>query len=90
MPKIKLDLDALDVQSFETVAGAPGAPGTVHGHMPRTIEPDASQESCDGLCGGGTGYNTCGATCEACSGDTCDAWSCDFSGAGDCTAYVGC
>jgi hypothetical protein len=91
MKKLRLDLESLSVVSFETADGAASARGTVRGlsgegEEKRTppggtvVDPNETQESCDGLCGGGTYYVTCGATCEACTGNTCDYWSCDFTG----------
>jgi hypothetical protein len=89
MNKLRLDLETLTVVSFETAGGAASARGTIRGlssdDLPgekRTLptqppDPNQTQESCDGLCGGGTHtyFITCGATCEACSVDSFD-WSC--------------
>ena len=92
MKKLWLELESLTVVSFETAGGAASARGTVRGlssddlpgekRTPPTQlpDPDQTQESCDGMCGGGTYFVTCGATCEACSGNTCDYQSCAFTG----------
>jgi hypothetical protein len=64
MRKLRLDLDALDVESFAVAAGRPGR-GTVHGAQPTeldcTLAPDlckptgpeapSCQDSCTGLAG---------------------------------------
>jgi hypothetical protein len=48
MRKVKLELDALAVESFETAAGAPER-GTVHAHG-RSNEPCNSAWSCHDTC----------------------------------------
>lgn len=59
MKKMKLELENLQVDSFETVAPADGTRGTVHGHATLVC---TDQYSCDS--NGGSGLDdSCGATC---------------------------
>jgi hypothetical protein len=84
MPKLKLDVNQLTVDSFDT-ATAKRREGTVFGEQctcytnctcPGCPTCDAS---CNGTCGG-----TCGATCDAsCNG------TCDDSCYGTCDLYCG-
>lgn len=79
MRKLKLDVERLAVESFETSGAAPQL-GTVKGQAggalePEPLEPDLTtnhpsiQFSCQTQCTCGTGAClTCGATC---GGDTC-------------------
>lgn len=72
--KIKLDVEALDVQSFAT-AETPTARGTVHGHI-GTFACDTVNETCNGgnTCGGATcGFReySCVASCGACGTYEC-------------------
>lgn len=90
MRKFKLELDALNVESFAPAEGEEGA-GTVHAHgRPPPADPptnpcvatetcgiDTCQASCAGSCFGSC-YGTCaGATCDATCFATC-AYTCDF------------
>lgn len=73
MKKIRLDLDALDVVSFETNGEAEGSRGTVHGQATReggtnpyfTLD---HHDSCYGMCQTYE-YNTCG---EPSVGPSCE------------------
>jgi hypothetical protein len=62
MKKLRLDLNALTVESFAPRADAPRAGGTVHGHAAAY---SAEQTACADVCASQV------ATCA-----TCDAW-CD-------------
>ena len=61
MQKIRLDLDALHVDSFETDA-APGSHGTVRGHGEVPKEEPASDY--DGVCN--SYYDSCNGSCASC------------------------
>lgn len=72
MRKLRLDIDDLAVESFETREGAEER-GTVHGHWPTQYcvsnrcsgaDPITCPESLDTLC-----YDTCGGSCPGCSGE---------------------
>ena len=77
MKKLKLELDALEVESFEVARTGPPT-GTVHGHNTATqcnTSPDRTCagyltcdfNSCDGLCSAAnycTDFGTCDATCN--------------------------
>ncbi|HEX8695608.1 MAG TPA: pinensin family lanthipeptide [Longimicrobium sp.] len=68
MRKLRLKLDALRVESFETAAAAPREAGTVHGHA----RPTRQQQTCDLTCEGDgcplSGYGSCQPdTCEECT-----------------------
>lgn len=72
MSKIRLDLDALSVESFSTDA-APASSGTVHGHSPieQTFVSDVTgcdQDTCARYCSGNT---TCYASCDGSCAQTC-------------------
>lgn len=92
--KMKLDLDELQVESFETVAGE-AERGTVHGYITGTLGCNCTDDtcaSCEGTCDTcadtcpNTCRNTCPATCATCP-ETC--WqSCNFTDcAEECTYY---
>jgi len=49
MAKITLDLDALQIESFDTVA-PPEDAGTVRGHEGTVEQTWCGEESCDGTC----------------------------------------
>jgi hypothetical protein len=49
MAKIKLDLDSLQIESFDTVA-PPETHGTVRGHDGTERQTWCGEESCDGTC----------------------------------------
>lgn len=73
MKKIRLELDALNVDSFTTGKQEGRREGTVHGHASAyecTIYDSCAATYC-GCPGGGSGYNTCGSanTCGICITD---------------------
>lgn len=79
MPRTKLHLDALSVESFDVEAVAPGR-GTVKGHSEETWEYTCDGPSCGATClqkfctitNGGPQQGTCNYTCHTCfMGDTC-------------------
>jgi hypothetical protein len=82
MTKLKLDLDALLVETFETAADRAAGVGTVLAHYkvppaePATIDPCVPySQSCDISCNGSC-VNTCQASCyDTCAGQ----YSCDQS-----------
>ena len=68
MKKLKLDVDALAVESFDTRAAESGA-GTVHGHISYPngchTPPDSYPETCDyATCAGNTCWQSCNGTCN--------------------------
>lgn len=85
--KMKLNLDELDVESFDPMPAEEGnAPGTLRGYL-GTQEPftcDSCEEetcggtcTCDPSCGGTCTCGTsCGGTCNTC-GSTCGGLTCD-------------
>lgn len=90
MKKMRLDLDALSVESFGTTASHGEARGTVHGHLP--IETQGRE--CDSLdvctywyCGGTdvSDCGTCATNCGTCYDATCGATYC-----GTCDACCNC
>ena len=85
MRKLKLDLDSLDVQSFQTDDGLMSG-GTVQGQSGVWDLPSI----CTYQCGpstyygcGYTDYETCGNTCN-----TCDQYTCFESCGGSCFTCV--
>ncbi|HEX8695613.1 MAG TPA: pinensin family lanthipeptide [Longimicrobium sp.] len=67
--KMKLNLEELQVESFETVAGEPER-GTVRGYITGTLGCNCTEDtcaSCEGTCD--TCFNTCPDTCA----NTCPA-----------------
>lgn len=80
--KLKLDLDALQVESFDTTSAGNRHDGTVFGQgctcYTQCTCPGCP--TCDASCNG-----TCGGTCEASCNGTCDA-SCN----GTCGDYTNC
>lgn len=65
MPKLKLELEELRVESFETAEGAVER-GTVRGHYRLTdLCSRADGFTCFESCGG-TCVETCGASCDTC------------------------
>lgn len=61
MNKIKLDLDRLHVDSFETTPAEDEARGTVHGHYSQVGTCDGRAATCQygGTCGQGCGTRKC-------------------------------
>ena len=85
MGKIRLDVDALRVESFETSAGA--APrGTVRGHGDTLAYDrcDTNEANCTLYCPGGSGGASCDGSCDSCYGCGTDtaAASCNGTCAG--------
>ena len=77
MSKIRLDVDALTVDSFSTVAGEDSGKGTVFGHLP----PYTYQKYCsDGI--------TCNDTCDFCTNAT-DCGTCGATDCGTCATACG-
>ncbi|PIQ09559.1 MAG: hypothetical protein COW71_05875 [Ignavibacteriales bacterium CG18_big_fil_WC_8_21_14_2_50_31_20] len=88
MKKLKLNLDDLKVESFETTNSLQGLKGTVNGQGPLTIvtEPDIVSQpcqcydptsdslrpTCDATCLVPTCANTCAHTCADTCGMSCD------------------
>jgi hypothetical protein len=93
--KLKLDLDELQVESFDTTPGEHRREGTVFGQQctcytqctcPGCPTCDAS---CNGTCGGtcdASCNGTCGGTCANSCYGTCGEYTCYGCG-GDGTAY---
>ncbi|HVH11786.1 MAG TPA: hypothetical protein VM759_01980 [Longimicrobium sp.] len=82
MRKLRLDLDAVQVESFVTDAAA-GGRGTVDARQRITFGcPPPSQNTCAGTCSCGCGTGaltcdwTCGSTCAASCNGTCGDPTC--------------
>ncbi len=86
MSKLKLELDALRVESFETAPAGRGA-GTVHGNQLETEISDIVIVGTDirvdcgswiDRCPSGTGTceDTCNESCWGTCGSTCDEYAC--------------
>jgi hypothetical protein len=102
MKKLKLRMDDLRVESFETIAGNGGARGTVPGNEPSvmcsntcTANADCTNDfACEtygdctlaGSCEGTCG-NSCDATCQVSCYGTCDA-TCNSCFETDCGCYT--
>jgi hypothetical protein len=88
MQKLKLDLDALEVQSFATTGAAGGAAGTVHGMIVSTDDPMGCNEPifmnaalCPSFgCPTAIGMDSCDGTCGNSCGNSCGSCygSCNF------------
>jgi hypothetical protein len=78
MNKLKLDVDDLRVESFETHRGVGPARGTVRAHATRLHCTEFVDCTIDFGCGTGTGTGTGGGTAIASCNGTCDA-SCNGS-----------
>jgi len=89
MKKMKLELDALKVESFLTTAGRIGDPGTVRAHaggmvdaeeeeVAITTPPRTQEASCFESC-----RASCWGTCDASCGGTC--YSCPIGCTDGCT-----
>ena len=81
MKKLRLDIDAVQVESFPTSASLDEVAGTVRG---RAGEPGGGASHGNGLDG---------CTVEGCSGDGTCSWNadCSFENCSDvCTGYPGC
>lgn len=80
MKKLALDLDSIEVTSFD-LGGAAGSPGTVHANA------DTSK-SCNPPCPNTVMDNSCEMSCApSCASITC-GWSCDPSCMSDCDSCV--
>ncbi|MCG8454976.1 MAG: pinensin family lanthipeptide [Holophagales bacterium] len=83
MKKLKLDLDDLKVESFETTPETgEEAKGTVYGYITQDLticdgcNDPTNQNTCASTCGstcGNTCGSTCGTTCASTCGNTCGA-----------------
>ena len=82
MKKLSLDLNALAVESLDTVADAPEQRGTVHGHGPtwpyngctaaQPCNPASSPDYTeDRTCDDATCFVTCGVSCGGTCYNTC-------------------
>lgn len=95
MKKLKLELDDLQVESFQTARAEPRR-GTVRGNIPPTwnctdyvdctwdFGCETEVVSCNGSCNGScadTCWGSCNGTCGGSCGGTCEAScaSCDYS-----------
>ena len=78
MKKFKLELDALEVDTFATLAEATPKVGTVHGYRPTIDEGTCNEPSCNGgpICGQETWDQTCPASCAYTCANTCDDPTC--------------
>jgi hypothetical protein len=92
MKKIRLDLDMLSVDSFDTVARHDGDQGTVFGHRPPAYTYDmqcSEGPSClDCDTGTGTGASDCGTCATACGTCATDCGTC-ATACGTCDTYCG-
>lgn len=68
--KLKLELEALEVESFATERGPAPATGTVHAHE-RTEINCSLWISCEGTC-----EVSCWGSCETCDGTSCGLTYC--------------
>ncbi|HEX8695612.1 MAG TPA: hypothetical protein VF746_24575 [Longimicrobium sp.] len=94
MSKIRLDLDALQVESFDTTGGEKRARGTVQGNMaPETYYRYCGTDygSCfESDCGGCTDFDSCFGSCDAsCMNGTCGENTCQASCNGTCNSCAG-
>jgi hypothetical protein len=89
MHKLKLELDLLAVESFETLrTGAPR--GTVEAFVPTVRLCNTDEPSCGGTCYS-CDYNSCVGSCDA-SCATCEAtcgYTCDDASCGTCLTNCG-
>lgn len=92
MKKIRLDLDMLSVESFDTVARKDGDEGTVFGHRP----PDTYWQFCsdgqtclDSCFDCGTGASDCGTCATACGTCATNCGTC-ASACGTCETCATC
>ena len=90
MRKLKLSLDALQVESFQP-AGPEARRGTVPGHAGTYYYDESCFESCNGgctvyaSCGGGCGSYSCPGTCY----DTCNCVPTEYTRC-DCQTWETC
>lgn len=83
MPKLKLDLDQLVVESFDTHASGIAPRGTVRAHSELCV-PTFGEFSCVDTCG------TCALTCDTCDGTCSCGGSCGYSCGGGCSGGYTC
>lgn len=100
MKKIQLELDSLQVESFETTPAGSGAQGTVYG-LTLSGEPELCTDfticlrECPVPTAGltcGTCNPTCGSTCGSTCGTTCGSTcqgTCDFTCGNTCSETCG-
>ncbi|HEX8695610.1 MAG TPA: hypothetical protein VF746_24565 [Longimicrobium sp.] len=99
MRKLKLSLEALEVESFDT-SSLPAEPGTVRGHgdpdawngeigeEEAITTPPSEYRSCNGTC-----YDTCPISCYGSCVHTCESnctrnWTICPTGVPNCCAYA--
>jgi hypothetical protein len=103
MKKIRLELDTLAVESFDTTAGKSEERGTVHAHRPpytEGLECESIDVCTNWDCTYATECGTCGATnCGTCYGEasccptfcgTCYDWTCGETYCGTCDPHCCC
>ncbi|HEY0016733.1 MAG TPA: hypothetical protein VGC13_10455 [Longimicrobium sp.] len=72
MRKLKLDVNNLEVTSFDASTNPPAERGTVQGHKTAPAVTADGSYTCDGS---ETCYQTCADTCQGtCSGGVCGSW----------------
>ena len=72
MRKLKLDLDDLEVTTFDASADAKTKLGTVEAHVTAPVATGDGGYTCDGS---PTCYQTCANTCQGtCLGGVCGSW----------------
>lgn len=72
--KLKLNLEQLTVDSFDTSAPN-GEKGTVFGEQVTTIPTRMRDHTCWESCNGSCETGPCWSVCASCN-DTCDGWTC--------------
>jgi hypothetical protein len=91
MKKLKLHLDDLQIDSFQTTS-AEKPKGTVFGEQCTCYTQctcpgcPTCYASCNGTCAASC-YGSCGATCDASCGGTCD-YACEYTAGGDTCDYT--
>ncbi len=76
MRKLRLEIDALNVESFETDRGRGPKPGTVRGNIYSGYEIETPCCPTGGLQYTCAGQNTCANTCAASCNGSCNDWTC--------------
>ncbi len=93
MLKLKLDLDKLVVESFDTNASGIETRGTVRAHS-QICTPTAGEQTCGDTCG--TCYGSCPDTCYGTCGGCSNVYTCGITCNGSCfdpscnTCYTNC
>lgn len=72
--KLKLELEQLTVDSFDTSASQAGE-GTVFGEQLTTLQTRPRDHTCYESCNGSCETGPCWTACASCN-DTCDGWTC--------------